>query len=97
MSKKADHFETGGNKDAEETSLEEASEEMVRKRILTSSPTPHRGNSPQGRFRPAILSPDDLHRCRKVTINYSDIEKILSFVQIRAPSVFCCIQIQNLH
>lgn len=75
MSKKTEHFETGGNKDSEETSLEEASEEMVRKRILASSPTSHRGNSPQGEFRPAIFSPDDLLTCRRATTNYRDNKK----------------------
>lgn len=49
MSKKTDQFETAGNKDSEKKSLEDASEEMVRKRILTSAPMPHRGNAPQSK------------------------------------------------
>lgn len=53
MSKKTDLCETGGNKDSEETSLAEASEE-TRKRILGSSPASHRGSSPQGEFRPDL-------------------------------------------
>lgn len=49
MSKKTDHFETTENKDSEKKGLEDASEEMVRKRILTSTPIPHRENTPQSK------------------------------------------------
>lgn len=49
MSKKTDQFETAANKDSEKKSLEDASEEMERKRILTSAPIPRRGNTPQSK------------------------------------------------
>lgn len=49
MSKKTDQFETAGNKDSEKKSLDDASEERERKRILTSAPIPHRGNTPQSK------------------------------------------------
>lgn len=55
MSKKTDHFETGEGKDSEKAGLENASEEVARKRILASTPTPHRGNSPQGRHEVRAL------------------------------------------
>lgn len=49
MSKKTDHIEKTGNKDSEKKSLEDASEEIVRRRILTSTPIPHQGNTPQSK------------------------------------------------
>eukprot|EP00066_Takifugu_rubripes_P015831 XP_011605097.1 PREDICTED: T-complex protein 11-like protein 1 [Takifugu rubripes] len=75
MSKKTDHFETGGNKDSEETSLEEASEEMVRKRILTSSPTSHRGNSPQA--SPRFVAVEELMQTAKDVTNMALAHEIL--------------------
>lgn len=49
MSKETDHFETAENKDSEKKSLEDASEEMVRRRILTTAPIPHQGNTPKSK------------------------------------------------
>lgn len=49
MSKKTDHFETAGNMDSEKKSLEDASEEMVRERILTGTPIPHPEDAPQSK------------------------------------------------
>lgn len=49
MSKKTDHFETAGNKDLEKKSVEGVSEEMVMKRIVTSTPIPQQENAPQSK------------------------------------------------
>lgn len=48
MPKKADHLEDGGDKESKEERSQDASEEMVRKRAWANTPSPHRGNTPQG-------------------------------------------------
>lgn len=51
MPKEADHLEDGGGKESNEERTEDASEEMVRKRVRANTPSPHRGNTPQGEKR----------------------------------------------
>lgn len=48
MPKEADNLAGGGDKEAKEEMAQEASEEMVRKRVRANTPSPHRGNTPQG-------------------------------------------------
>lgn len=51
MPKEADHLEDGGDKESKEERTQDASEEMVRKRVRANTPSPHRGNTPQGEKR----------------------------------------------
>lgn len=48
MPKETDHLEDGGDKDMKEERAQVVSEETVRKRVRANSPSPHRGNTPQG-------------------------------------------------
>lgn len=51
MPKEGDHLEDGGGKESKEERTEDASEEMVRKRVWANTPSPHRGDTPQGEKR----------------------------------------------
>lgn len=51
MSKEADHIEEGRDKEMKEEESRDASEEVVRKRVQENTPSPHRGNTPQGEDR----------------------------------------------
>lgn len=48
MPKEADHIEDGGDKESKEEQRQGASGETVRKRVRANTPSPHRGNTPQG-------------------------------------------------
>lgn len=48
MPKEADQLEGGGGKESKEERTQDASEETVRKRVRANTPSPHRGNTPQG-------------------------------------------------
>lgn len=48
MPKETDHLEDGGDKETKEERTQDASEEMVRKRVRANTLSPHRGNTPQG-------------------------------------------------
>lgn len=48
MQKEDDHRKDEGNKDSKEERSQDAVEETVRKRVRTNTPSPHRGNTPQG-------------------------------------------------
>uniref|UniRef100_H3CCZ2 T-complex 11, testis-specific-like 1 n=1 Tax=Tetraodon nigroviridis TaxID=99883 RepID=H3CCZ2_TETNG len=66
MSKKTDHFETAGNKDLEKKSVEGVSEEMVMKRIVTSTPIPQQENAPQT-SSPRVVAVEELQAAKDVT------------------------------
>lgn len=52
MSKEADHIEEGRDKETkEEEGSQDASEEVVRKRVRENTASPHRANTPQGEDR----------------------------------------------
>lgn len=48
MPKEEDHRKDEGNKDSKEERTQDAPEETVRKRVRANTPSPHRGNTPQG-------------------------------------------------
>lgn len=48
MPKEEDPRKDEGNKDAKEERSQDAVEEAVRKRVRANTPSPHRGNTPQG-------------------------------------------------
>lgn len=57
MPKEADQHEGGGDKESKEEGVQDASEETVRKRIRANTPSPHRGNTPQGEDETLTAAP----------------------------------------
>lgn len=56
MPKEADQLDGGGDKEAKQERAQDTSEEMVRKRARANTPSPHRGNTPQGEGTSATQS-----------------------------------------
>nr|XP_020460100.1 T-complex protein 11-like protein 1 [Monopterus albus] len=68
MSKEADHLESGGDKESDEDRVQNAPEEMVRKRVRANTPSPHEGNTPQA-SPPRFVSVEELMETAKGVTN----------------------------
>ncbi|XP_029992979.1 T-complex protein 11-like protein 1 [Sphaeramia orbicularis] len=76
MSKEADHFEDGGDKESKEERTQDASEETVRKRVRANTPSPHRGTTPQA-SPPRFVSVEELMETAKGVTNMALAHEIM--------------------
>ncbi|CAK6969931.1 T-complex protein 11-like protein 1 [Scomber scombrus] len=76
MPKEADNLEGGGDKEAKEEKAQDASEEMVRKRVRANTPSPHRGNTPQA-SPPRFVSVEELMETAKGVNNMALAHEIM--------------------
>ncbi|XP_022060781.1 T-complex protein 11-like protein 1 [Acanthochromis polyacanthus] len=75
MPKDSDQCE-GGDKEAKDERRQEASEETVRKRVRTNTPSPHRGNTPQA-SPPRFVSVEELMETAKGVTNMALAHEIM--------------------
>ncbi|XP_019732436.1 T-complex protein 11-like protein 1 [Hippocampus comes] len=76
MPNEADHNEGGGDKESEE-SAQDSSEQSVRKRVRTNTPSPHRGaNAPQA-SPPRFVSVEELMETAKGVTNMALAHEIM--------------------
>nr|XP_057931277.1 T-complex protein 11-like protein 1 [Doryrhamphus excisus] len=76
MPKEADHIEGGGDKESEE-STQETSQQTVRKRVRTNTPSPHRGTDTPQASPPRFVSVEELMETAKGVTNMALAHEIM--------------------
>ncbi|KAK2841851.1 hypothetical protein Q5P01_012051 [Channa striata] len=76
MPKEGDHLRDGEDRESKEEGAQEASEEMVRKRVRANTPSPHRGNTPQA-SPPRFVSVEELMETAKGVTNMALAHEIM--------------------